>query len=211
MIYELRTYILRPGALPRYLEASAGYGRPARQDDYGKLEGHWSSPFGELNRLFTLWSYPSFAERERLRAALARNERWTKEFLPRIADVVLAKKSTILTPLRQVRLPAPNKGVYELRTDRVRSGEMREWVKGLERIAPSQEKIATNLGVWSTELGDLDTVVQLWAHESLDDLASAAKRLENSPELEQFLEQTAAAVMQSHCDVLVPTSLSPVT
>ncbi len=82
MIYELRTYTLVPGKQAEYLKLSGDVGRKARGDKYGKLEGHWFTEFGTLNQVVHLWSYPDLNERERLRGELAKNEEWTKGYLP---------------------------------------------------------------------------------------------------------------------------------
>ena len=51
MIYELRTYTLVPGKQGEYLKLSGDLSRKIRGDDYGKLEGFWSTEFGTLNQL----------------------------------------------------------------------------------------------------------------------------------------------------------------
>ena len=49
---------------------------------YGKLEGYWSTEIGPLNQVMHLWSYTDLNERARLRAELAKNQRWTQEYMP---------------------------------------------------------------------------------------------------------------------------------
>ena len=39
MIYELRTYTMKPGMAPKAAAHSGEVGRDVRGDDYGKLEG----------------------------------------------------------------------------------------------------------------------------------------------------------------------------
>jgi hypothetical protein len=50
MIYELRTYTLKPGTLPEYLKHHEETGRPIRGDRYGTLVGGWTTEFGTLNQ-----------------------------------------------------------------------------------------------------------------------------------------------------------------
>ena len=90
MIYELRTYTLMPGKVPEYLKLNGEIGRKIRGDKYGKLEGYWFTEFGTLNQLVHLWSYADLNEREQLRAALGKNEAWTKEYIPKIRPMMLA-------------------------------------------------------------------------------------------------------------------------
>src|SRR5262249_25102994 len=51
MIYELRTYTLKQGAVPDVAKAAGTVGRDIRKDDYGKLEGYWQTEIGPLNQV----------------------------------------------------------------------------------------------------------------------------------------------------------------
>jgi len=77
MIYELRTYTVKPGTIGDVVKAASTVSRDIRKDDFGKLEGYWLTEIGPLNQVMHLWSYSDFAERARLRAELAKNARWT--------------------------------------------------------------------------------------------------------------------------------------
>ena len=46
MIYELRTYTVKPGTLGDMVKAASTVARDIRKDDYGKLEGYWSTEIG---------------------------------------------------------------------------------------------------------------------------------------------------------------------
>ncbi|MDP2626868.1 MAG: NIPSNAP family protein, partial [Candidatus Rokubacteria bacterium] len=102
MIYELRTYTLVPGTQAKYLKLSGEVGRKVRGDNYGRLEGYWTSEFGTLNQLVHLWSFADLNERQRLRAALAQNEAWTKEYIPQIRPMMLAQENKILSAVLPV-------------------------------------------------------------------------------------------------------------
>src|SRR6266545_7626834 len=105
MIYELRTYTLVPGKQAEYLKLSGDVGRKARGDKYGKLEGHWFTEFGTLNQVVHLWNYPDLNERDRLRAELAKNEEWTKGYLPQIRPLLLAQENKILSLVTSFKPP----------------------------------------------------------------------------------------------------------
>ena len=88
MIHELRIYTLRPGKMAEYQNAARTIGRPVRGNDYGVNHGYWTTEFGPLNQIWHIWSYDSLDERTRLRAALAKNERWTREYVPLIRPLI---------------------------------------------------------------------------------------------------------------------------
>src|SRR5947209_11606790 len=81
MLYELRTYTVRPGTIGDMVKAASTVSRDIRGDNYGKLEGYWSTEIGPLNQVMHLWSYKDYDERTRLRAELAKNPRWSAEYL----------------------------------------------------------------------------------------------------------------------------------
>ena len=80
MIYELRTYTMKPGMAPKAAAHSGEVGRDVRGDDYGKLEGYWMTEVGPLNQVMHLWSYSDLIERAGLRSELATNESWQNEY-----------------------------------------------------------------------------------------------------------------------------------
>jgi hypothetical protein len=88
MLYELRTYTVKPGSLGDVVKAASTLARDIRKDDYGKLEGYWLTEIGPLNQVVHLWSYADFSERSRLRGALSKNSRWTGEYLPLIRPLI---------------------------------------------------------------------------------------------------------------------------
>ena len=97
MIYELRTYTFQPGKQGEYLKLNAEVGRKVRGDKYGKFEGGWTTEFGMLNQYVHLWAYPDLNERERLRGELAKNEEWTKGYVPQIRPLLMAQENKILS------------------------------------------------------------------------------------------------------------------
>ena len=100
MIYELRTYTVKPGTLGDMVKAASTVSRDIRKDDYGKLEGYWSSEIGPLNQVMHLWSYGDFAERARLRAELAKNPRWTSEYTPLIYPLLMRQDVRLLNAIK---------------------------------------------------------------------------------------------------------------
>ncbi len=84
MIYELRTYTAKPGAIPAILKANEEVARRVRGDNYGKLEGYWYTDIGPVNQVMHLWSFDDLVERDRLRAELGALEAWGQEYVPLI-------------------------------------------------------------------------------------------------------------------------------
>ena len=96
MIYELRTYTVKPGTTGDMVKAASTVSHGIRKDDYGKLEGYWYTDIGPLNQVMHLWSYPDLNERARLRAALALNPRWGDEYVPLIRPLIVRQDIRLL-------------------------------------------------------------------------------------------------------------------
>ena len=115
MIYELRTYTVKPGTLGDMIKAASTISRDIRKNDYGKLEGYWSTEIGPLNQVLHMWSYNSFDERARLPAELAKNPRWTGEYVPLIRPLLVRQDVRLMSAVRPPVAPASTGNVYELR------------------------------------------------------------------------------------------------
>ncbi len=167
MIYELRTYTLIPGKQGEYLKLNAEVGRPIRGDKYGKLEGSWTTEFGTLNQYVHLWAYGDLVERERLRGELAKNDAWSKDYLQKIRPLLLAQENKILSAQLPLKPPADGGHMYEMRTYRTQVGKAGEWLGHFKGIMPVREKYSKNVGLFQTEVAQLNEVVHLWAYREM--------------------------------------------
>ena len=212
MIYELRTYTLIPGTQAEYLRLNRDVGRKIRGDKYGTLEGSWTTEFGTLNQYVHLWSYPDLNERERLRQALGKDAAWTKEYVPQIRPLIVAQENKILAAVDGVPLARPvggGKHVYELRSYRMHPGKVPEWASHFKIGLPAREKYSKIVGLWTTEAGQLNQVVHLWAYADLNHRAEVRVKTVQDPEWQAFLKKGYPLVAHMESTVLAPTEVSP--
>lgn len=209
MIHELRTYTLVPGKQAEYLKLAGELSRPIRGDKYGKLEGFWSTEFGTLNQVVHLWSYADLNERQRLRAELARDERWVKEYLPRTRPLVVAQENTILGSVLPVKPPEEPGNVYELRMYRTHIGRAGEWLEHFKQIMPTREKYSKIVGLWQTEVSQLNEVVHLWAYPDLNARVATRAKVLQDPEWQRFLAAGTPLLAEMRSIVLNPAPFSP--
>ena len=142
MIYELRTYTVKPGALGDMIKAASTVSRDVRGDNYGKLEGYWSTEIGPLNQVMHMWSYNSFEERTKLRAELAKNPRWTGEYTPLIFPLLVRQDVRLLNAIKPPVAPATSGNIYEFRNYRAKTGgAVRQWIERFHRRAAGAGKI----------------------------------------------------------------------
>ncbi len=209
MIYELRTYTLQPGTQGTYLKNSAEIGRRIRGDKYGKLEGFWFTEFGTLNQVVHLWAFDSLNDRERLRGELAKNEEWTKGYLPHTRGTLLAQENKILAPVLPLKPPPDAGHVYELRWYRAHVGRLGEWLSLFTGVMPAREKYSKNVGVFQTEAGQLNEAVHLWAYKDLNDRAAVRGKTMQDPEWQTYLGKSAPLLAEMKSIILNPAAHSP--
>jgi hypothetical protein len=209
MIYELRTYTLVPGTQGQYLKLAAEVGRKIRGDRYGLLEGFWSTEFGTLNQVVHLWRFADLNERERLRAELAKNEAWAKDYLSQTRPLVLAQENKILAAVVPVTPPSDTGNLYELRWYRTQAGKAPEWLGHFKAILPLREKYTRRVGLWQTEVGQLNEVVHLWVYRDLNERAAARAKLGQDPEWQAFVGKATPLLAHMQSVVLVPAPHSP--
>jgi hypothetical protein len=97
MIYELRTYAVKPGLLNEYLAFFRDVGMPVRAP-HNNLIGFWYTEIGPLNQVFHIWQYESLDHRAKLRAELMQTPQWAKEFLPKAMAMLDRMDSVIINP-----------------------------------------------------------------------------------------------------------------
>jgi hypothetical protein len=96
MIYDVRTYDLRPGDAARYLDlfTHTGLGLITR---HLPLVGYFQAETGSLNRLVHVWRYADLADRAHRRQALYQDPDWLRDFVPRALPLLLSQHSVLCT------------------------------------------------------------------------------------------------------------------
>ena len=209
MIYELRAYTMIPGTQGEYLKLNEAIGRPTRGQKYGILEGSWTTEFGTLNQFVTLWSYADLIERERLRTELQKNEVWSRDYVPRILPILLDQENKILSAQLPLKPPADGPHIYELRTYRTQIGKAGEWLDHFKAIMPVREKYSKNVGVFQTEVAQLNEVVHLWAYRDLNDRAAVRGKTLQDPEWQGFLAKATPLLVEMRSIAMTPVPASP--
>lgn len=97
MFYEMRTYRLKVGALPAYLQLVQETGLAIQRHHLGQLVGYFHTEIGPLNQIVHLWAFDSLDDRERRRNALAADPVW-QAFTPALQALIEDMDNKILRP-----------------------------------------------------------------------------------------------------------------
>jgi hypothetical protein len=210
MLYELRTYTVRPGTLGDMVKAAGTVARDIRGDNFGKLEGYWSTEIGPLNQVMHLWSFDDFAARARQRAELAKNPRWTGEYIPLIRPLMLRQEIRLMNAIRPPVAPASTGNIYELRNYRAKpGGAVRQWLDAFTAVLPEREKYSKIVALWQTEAGQPNEVCHLWAYPDLNARAKARGDAMKDPAWQEFLTKGPGFLDEMHSTIMLPAPHSP--
>ena len=97
MFYELRTYRLKVGAVPAYIQLVQQEGLVIQMRHLGQLVGYFSSDIGALNQIVHLWAFDSLDDRDRRRTSLLNDPLWLT-FLPKLQPLIEEMECRILKP-----------------------------------------------------------------------------------------------------------------
>jgi NIPSNAP len=210
MLYELRTYTLKPGSLGEMVKAAATVATDIRKNDYGKLEGYWSTEIGPLNQVMHLWSYSDYNERARVRGELGKNSRWVGEYIPLIRPLIVRQEIRLLNALRAPVAPASTGNIYEFRNYRAKPlGAVKQWLDAFIEALPAREKYSKIVGLWQTEAAQPNEVCHLWAYKDLNARAEARGAAMKDPAWQAFLGKGPDLLEEMHSTIMLPAPHSP--
>jgi hypothetical protein len=96
MLYDMRTYDLRAGALQDYMTAVRDVAVKVREDYGVRLAGWYYTDVGTLNRVVHIWAYRDYAHFGEAREQVRADPRWTGEYLPRVKGMIVRQKDALM-------------------------------------------------------------------------------------------------------------------
>ncbi len=172
MIYEMRTYDLKPRSQPEVLKRF-GEAYEARRK-HSPLAACWTTEFGPLNQLIHVWPYQDLAERERIRAEAVAAGGWP----PKLSEFIVSMRAEIMIPWPDSPLlPAGERGPYfEMRTYTLNPGDQPKVRKAWEKPLAARLELSPVIALWFSELGALNKFVHIWPYRSLDERMAVRKQ-----------------------------------
>ena len=172
MIYEMRTYDLKPRSLPEFIKRFGEAYEKRRK--FSQLAAFWYTEIGPLNQVVHVWPYADLAERGRIRAEAIAAGGWP----PNTAEFILDMRSEIMLPWpNSPALPTGNVGPYfEMRTYTLNPADLAKVPKVWEKPLAARLKLSPVIALWFSELGGLNKFVHIWPYRSLDERMAVRKQ-----------------------------------
>lgn len=170
MIYEVRTYRLKPRGVPEFVKIfdKAYQGRKK----LSQLSAFFVTEIGMLNEVIHIWPYKDAGEREALRGRSVKDKKYT--WPPKVAHLQEHMKSEIFHPSPMTpEFPAGKMGpIFEWREYMLLPGMIGEVYKNWAKALPKREKLSPLVMAMHTDAGDLNKFVHIWSYESLNHRAA---------------------------------------
>ena len=207
MIYEVRTYSLRPGTVGEF-ESRFAQRHPFREK-YSKLGAFWHPEIGPLNQVIPVWPYDDLQHRAAVRAATAQDPDLQR--LPGGRDFIVAQESEIMTPAPFMHpLGSRDYGtgnVYEMRIYTFGPGDIAKVVDAWGKAIDEREKFSPLAACWTSEVGGLNKFVHTWVYK---DLNQRAQVREQARKAGVWPPQTGVRPIRQENKILIPAAFSPV-
>jgi hypothetical protein len=100
-------------------------------------------------------------------------------------------------------------GIYELLVNRLRPGQTGAYLKALQEAMPAREKHSAPVGIWTTEIGPLNSFVALWPYRDLQHRTQVRAAAAADPAWQAGVARLASFLQAQESKILVPTSFSP--
>jgi hypothetical protein len=208
MIYEVRTYTLRPGTVAEFEERFAK--RLPLREKHSKLGAFWHTEFGPLNQVIHVYPYDDLQQRTAVREALAKDT--ARAQIPGGGEFIAAQEAEIMNPAPFMHpLGSRDYGsgnVYEMRIYTYASGDIPKVLEAWAKAIPDREKFSPLAACWTSELGGLNKFVHTWVYKDLNERARVREEARTSGGA--WPPQAGVRPIRQENKLLVPAAFSPV-
>ena len=202
MIYEVRTYDLKPGSLAE-VEKQYAEAIPHRTK-YSPLGAFWHTEFGPLNQIIHVWPFEDLGDRARVREEAIKDPHWP----PPIQDHILSMKSEIMIPAPFMRPLGDQRlgNIYEMRIYTYKNGSIPEVVRLWSEAISYREKYSPLAACWYSDLGELNKWVHVWPYKDMADRDRVRTESFKDP---HWPAPTREFLVRQENKLLIPAAFSP--
>jgi hypothetical protein len=204
MIYEIRTYTLKPGQILEFekrFEASLSV-----RLKYSELAAFWHTEIGPLNQVIHIWPYENLQKRAEIRARLAQEPDWP----PKTSELLLSMESEIYVPAPfSPKLGGGQKlgNIYEMRIYQYQPGSIPTVIERWgEALRGGRLDLSPLAACMSSEIGQLNIWIHIWPYA---DLSERDRIIEESRRLSTWPPKTREFLVSQQNKILIPASFSP--
>ena len=203
MIYEIRTYDLKPRSVPEFERRVAEKFKEGRET-YSPLFGFWNTEAGPLNQVVHIWPYEDPNQRLDVRAKAVADGVWP----PSVGEFIVNMHSAIYlpAPFMDPMSPGDPGPIYEMRTYTYPLASIPSVLEAWNEVIEDRKKLSPLIGCWYSELGGLNKLVHIWAYRSLAERNSVREKALSSG---RWPPRSSIAPLRMENKIMLPASFSP--
>jgi len=204
MIYEVRTYTLKPGSVATFEENFAA-ALPHREK-YSKLGAFWHTEIGPLNQVIHVWPYESVEERNSIREEAGKDPNWPPKNDP---DMYVSMNSEIFIPAPFMRPLGGDQtlgALYEMRSYTYKVGSINKVIDIWADAVPAREEFSPLVAAMHTDTGGLNKWVHIWAYDDLNQRKNVRAEASKTP---TWPPPTREFLVSQENKIMVPSDFSP--
>jgi len=212
MIYEFRTYDLKPHSLPE-LEKRFAEGYETRKK-FSQLAAFWHTEIGPLNQIIHVWPYKDLEERTRIRDTAVKEG--AGKWPPKTAEFMVRQRSEIFLPFAFSPEMKPGKQgpFFEMRVYTYAAGQLPNLTKAWTLAIPNRLKHGPATAILYSELGGLNQFMHIWPYKSLDERWALRNKLRETGEWPPSVVAKKAGLPEYHLvqqenKIVMPSAFSP--
>jgi len=212
MIYEFRTYDLKPHSLPE-LEKRFAEAYEYRKK-FSQLAAFWHTEIGPLNQIIHVWPYKDLEERTRIRDTAVKEG--AGKWPPKTAEFMVRQRSEIFLPFPFSPEMKPGKQgpFFEMRVYTYAAGQLPNLTKAWTLAIPNRLKHGPATAILYSELGGLNQFMHIWPYKSLDERWALRNKLRETGEWPPSVVAKKAGLPEYHLvqqenKIVMPSAFSP--
>jgi hypothetical protein len=177
MIYEFRTYTLRPGTLSHFLQLFAE--ALPKRERFSQLAAFWHTEIGPLNEVIHVWPYENAHERTRIRAEAVKDGSWP----PKTGELIVDMRAEIFDrlPFSPDLPPRESGSVFEIRVDTLKPFTIPAMAEQWRRRLEAASEVNALIGLFASDVGVVNQWMHIWAYKSLDERVAIREKMGGQP------------------------------
>lgn len=207
MIYEFRTYTIQPRMMGEFMKRWEPL-LPKRLE-HSRLAAMWTTEIGPLNEVIHVWEYKDVLERTQTRERVQKAGIWP----PKTQDLITNMKSEImiLQPFSPPMTPSSHGPYFEMRSYTLKAGGTAQMSESWAKHLPGRVKLSPLIGCFTSDIGNLNQWVHIWAYKSLDERVAVRKKaMEQGIWPPPSTPDKPSPTLHQATKILIPTQFSPI-
>ncbi|OGA21123.1 MAG: hypothetical protein A3I02_10020 [Betaproteobacteria bacterium RIFCSPLOWO2_02_FULL_67_26] len=212
MIYEFRTYDIKPHSLPE-VEKRFGEAYETRKK-FSPLAAYWHTEIGPLNQVIHVWPYQDLEERARIRDAAVKEG--AGKWPPNTSEFMVRQRSDIFIPFDfspEIK-PGRQGPFFEMRIYTYATGQLENLTRAWAHAIPFRMQHGKPTAILYSELGGLNQFMHIWPYKTLDERWNLRNKLRETGNWPPSAAAKKAGLPEYHLvhqenKILMPAAFSP--